>query len=115
LWAKKKHTLAIYFFVVTFGVVFYVFLDFLFTGSEGGAVMLLWPFSSQLFYGFISYSSTLAADLDALLLLSWRLYHEERKHKILDHTRFYIKFICFYKIYAENINILKTSHKSVKS
>ena len=83
LWKNKKHKLAMYFFVITFGILFHLLLDFIFTGSAVEGVMLFWPFSSQMIYGFISYPAALMTGLDAILLLGW-LYHEEKKHKIKD-------------------------------
>ncbi len=85
LWLSGRHKLSTYFFVVAFGIVFHLFLDVIMTGSDVSGVMLLWPLSSHVFYGFFSLSALVATSIDALLLLGW-LYHEERKHKILDYV-----------------------------
>lgn len=85
-WKKKKHKIAVYFFVITFGILFHIFLDYLLGGGGHEGMMLLWPLSSQVFkihlLKFFNLDN-LPAGIDALLLLIW-LWHEEIKHKISD-------------------------------
>ncbi len=86
LWEKKEHKKAMYFFVITFGVLFHVFLDYLLGGGMHEGIMVFWPISMATFK--IHLLSTLGLvdvpqALDALILLGW-LYHEEMKHKIKD-------------------------------
>jgi membrane-bound metal-dependent hydrolase YbcI (DUF457 family) len=80
---KKKHKESMYFFVISFGILFHIFLDLI---VNEGYYMLLWPLTTQ------TYSITQLANLgmngiqvslDAIILLLW-LYHEEVKHKIKD-------------------------------
>lgn len=81
-WYRKNHKVAVYFFVITFGVLFHISLDLLF---NEGSYMLLYPLSTKLFqlvnfsFEIIRYRSA----IDAIILLAW-LYHEEVKHKISD-------------------------------
>lgn len=87
---KNKHKQSMYFFVITFGIIFHLFLDFFFfSGGENG-VMFFWPLSEtryKLFlltkFGTSPTNTTIPAAIDALILLMW-LYHEEIKHKIKD-------------------------------
>lgn len=86
LWKKGRHKTAVYFFVITLGVLFHVFLDYLLGGGRYEGIMWLWPLSSQAFkIHLLRYSnlSNLPAGIDALILLGW-LWHEEIKHKISD-------------------------------
>lgn len=87
LFNKKKYKIATYFFVITFGILFHLFLDYILIGGywEGG-IMWLWPFSANSFkihflerLGF----DNLPAAIDAVILLTW-IWHEEVKHKIKD-------------------------------
>ncbi|MBI2657168.1 metal-dependent hydrolase [Candidatus Woesearchaeota archaeon] len=68
--------------VITFGVAFHIFLDWLFTGG----VAPLYPFSDAV-YGLNlvgKLSLPLAIEgLEAIVLLWW-LWHEEKTHKISD-------------------------------
>jgi membrane-bound metal-dependent hydrolase YbcI (DUF457 family) len=84
LWRQKKHKVAMYFFVVCFGILFHIFLDFLFKSDSFG-IMLFYPLSTQTFgLNLISnLSQTVSAGIDAIILLAW-LWHEEIKHKISD-------------------------------
>lgn len=86
LWKKEKHKMATYFFVITFGVLFHIFLDYLLGGGAYEGIMLLWPVSSQAFnlhlLGYLTIEN-LPASIDAIILLAW-LWHEEKKHKISD-------------------------------
>ena len=84
LWHKKKHKEAMYFFVVCFGILLHIFLDFLFTG-DGFGIMFLYPFSAQMFDLNLlpRLSPTVTAGIDAIILLLW-LWHEEMRHKITD-------------------------------
>lgn len=86
LWRKKKHTMAMYFFVTSFAVFLHIFLDYFFASDAGGGIMFFYPFSTaeyalNLLKGT---SATLFAGIDAIILLLW-LWHEEIKHKISDY------------------------------
>jgi len=86
LWKQEKHKLAVIFFVISFGIYFHLFLDWLLGGGAYEGIMWLWPLSA------VSYKVHLLSKLgltdmplalDALILLAW-LWHEEIKHKISD-------------------------------
>jgi|TARA_B100001971_G_scaffold187811_1_gene188740 hypothetical protein len=82
LWHNKKHKEAMYFFVVCFGILFHISLDFLFAGY---GIMFFYPFSNTT-YGLNllqNVSRNFFAGIDAIILLAW-LWHEEIKHKISD-------------------------------
>ena len=84
-WHYKKHKTAVYFFVTTFGILFHILLDFLFTGG-GFGIMFLYPFSTSMFdLNLLSSITTpkIVAGIDAIILLLW-LWHEEVRHKISD-------------------------------
>lgn len=86
LWSKKIHKTAVYFFVLSFGILFHIFLDYLLGGGNYEGIMWLWPISSEAFkLHILKYftMSNLPAALDAVILLAW-LWHEEIKHKISD-------------------------------
>lgn len=86
LWKNKREKMGVYFFVICFGVLFHIFLDYLLGGGRYEGVMWLWPLSSAAFkIHLLKYFnlSSLAVGIDALLLLGW-LWHEEVKHKISD-------------------------------
>ena len=81
----KKKAATVYF-VICFGIMLHIFLDWLLGGGMHSGVMWLYPFSTQAFklhlmsnIGFGGWN----AALDAVLLLAW-LWHEEVKHKIRD-------------------------------
>ena len=82
--SRKKHKIAMYFFVTTFGVLFHLILDFMFS-SDATGIMFLYPFSIAQFGLNIvqEYNPILLAGVDAIILLLW-LWHEEVKHKISD-------------------------------
>ena len=86
LWRQKKHTGAMVFFVIAFGIFFHVFLDWFLGGGAHEGVMWFWPLSMHTFrlhlLGYIGAGDVPMA-LDALILLGW-LWHEEVKHKIRD-------------------------------
>jgi len=83
-WKRGKEKIGIYFFVICFGVLFHVFLDYLIGGGAYEGVMWLWPLSSQVFkIHLLSGPANLSAGIDAVILLVW-LWHEEIKHKISD-------------------------------
>ena len=85
LWHYKKHKEAMYFFVICFGVLFHIFLDFLFMADYKWGIMFFYPFSSAA-YGLNllqNVSTDFFAGIDAIILLAW-LWHEEIKHKISD-------------------------------
>ena len=85
LWLKKRKKLAILFGVISFGVLFHVFLDFMLGGGSKYGLMLLFPFSMIRFSIIIDSSlpTWFYTGLDAAILLGW-LLHEELKHKIKD-------------------------------
>jgi len=78
-WKEKWGILAA---IITFGVSFHIFLDFIFVGY----IMPFYPFSSVT-AGLDILSRTgleaAAAGFDAIILLAW-LWHEEKKHRISD-------------------------------
>src|SRR3989338_3460613 len=81
---KKKHKMAAYFFVITFGILFHLFLDYLLGGGSWEGIMWFWPLSSQAFkIHLLRYFNliNLPAGIDAVILLAW-LWHEEKKHRI---------------------------------
>jgi len=45
LWRQKKHKEATYFFVICFGILFHIFLDYLLVGGQPDGIMFLYPFS----------------------------------------------------------------------
>lgn len=83
---QKKNKTAMTFFVITFGVLFHIFLDFLLGGGAYEGIMLFWPLTSTAFkihlFTIIGVNQ-LPAAVDAMILLLW-LWHEEKKHKITD-------------------------------
>lgn len=87
LWYKKKHRLAVLFFVTSLGIFLHLFLDSFIAAERG--TMLLWPlnmknFSSNLLTNIFGEGRIIFyASLDAFLLLGW-LTHEVMKHKIKD-------------------------------
>lgn len=89
LWNKKKHKLAMYFFVACFGILSHIFLDLILASDLGTGIMLFYPFSEftvdiGIFRGLTTYAMfKLFAGIDAVILLLW-LWHEEMKHKISD-------------------------------
>ncbi len=84
LWKKRKHKKAMYFFVIAFGILMHVMLDFVFLSDiHAHGISLFFPFSDVKF-GFPTFTETHAAAFDAVILLLW-LYYEERKHKIRDY------------------------------
>jgi len=73
-WKKKKHKSATYFFVISFAVLFHIFLDFLIGGGAHYGTMLFWPFSSTQYkihilslFGL----KDIPVALDAIFLLAW--------------------------------------------
>ncbi len=86
IWLKSDKKIATYFFVIAFGILFHVFLDYFLGGGAGEGVMWLWPImdtSFKLHILFYMGLSNLPHAIDAIILLVW-LWHEEAKHKILD-------------------------------
>ena len=78
--------MAAYFFVITFGILFHLFLDYLLGGGSWEGIMWFWPLSSQAFkIHLLRYFNliNLPAGIDAVILLAW-LWHEEKKHRISD-------------------------------
>lgn len=84
LWGQKKHKAAMYFFVISFGILLHILLDYTFSTDNGG-IMLLYPFSNaQYAVNLLKGATTnFFAGIDAIILLLW-LWHEEIKHKISD-------------------------------
>lgn len=86
-WLKKKHRLAVIFLVITFGILFHIFLDYSIGGGDSHGIMLFYPFStarySIFFFHIIDPSGISFLALDAIILLIW-LFHEEYMHKIKD-------------------------------
>ncbi len=83
---KDKKKEATYFFVMVFGILLHIFLDYLVGGGAYEGIMWLFPFSTEawkihLLRG-IGFSNVPMA-LDAMILLLW-LWHEEAMHKISD-------------------------------
>ena len=83
---KEKHKQSMNFFVLSFGILFHLLLDFVIGGGAREGAMWLWPISNHLYtldlIGRFDLSA-LPAALDAIILLLW-LWHEEAKHKIKD-------------------------------
>ncbi len=83
---RDKKKTATTFFVISFGIMFHLFLDWFLGGGMHGGIMWLYPFSTQVFKVHLLYRfglSSLPAGIDAIILLLW-LWHEEVKHKISD-------------------------------
>jgi len=83
---KKKHKTAMLFFVITFGILFHLFLDYLLGGGAYEGIKWFWPFYADAFKIHLLPKiglSNIPAALDAVILLVW-LWHEEAKHKISD-------------------------------
>ena len=86
LWKKKKHRHAVYFLVITFGILLHIFLDYLIGGGAYEGIMWFFPFSLQAWKIHILFALNLydiPAAIDAIILVLW-LWHEEVKHKIAD-------------------------------
>ncbi|PIN85939.1 hypothetical protein COV19_07660 [Candidatus Woesearchaeota archaeon CG10_big_fil_rev_8_21_14_0_10_44_13] len=83
---KGNKKAAAYFFVIAFGILFHIFLDYLLGGGYYEGVMWLWPLSTATYKVHllkIIEGPNLLMWLDAAILLLW-LWHEEIKHKISD-------------------------------
>ena len=83
---KRKHKTAMLFFVITFGILFHIFLDYFLGGGYYEGIMWFWPLSTNAFKLHLLSKiglSNIPAALDAVILLAW-LWHEEVKHKISD-------------------------------
>ena len=81
-----KHNKSIIYFVISFGVIFHIFLDWLLGGGGHYGLMLLYPISTVTYRINLLGNFDLAqvpAALDAFILLAWLTY-EEFKHKIKD-------------------------------
>jgi len=86
LWRKKRRKQAVYFYVIVFGILLHIFLDYLIGGGMFEGIMWLFPFSLQAWkIHIISYFNirNIPAAIDAVILVLW-LWHEEVKHKIAD-------------------------------
>src|SRR3989338_712505 len=90
LWHYKKHKIAMYFFVTTFGILSHILLDYVLTTDYSAGIMLFYPFSNAAFeIGLLGNLTILQivkiyAAVDAVILLLW-LWHEEIRHKINDY------------------------------
>ena len=82
---KKRNKEAMYFFVISFGILLHIFLDYSLS-PDGGGIMFFYPFSNANYaLNLIKNSTTVFyAGLDAVILILW-LWHEEIKHKISDY------------------------------
>lgn len=81
---NKKHKISGYFFVITLGILFHIFLDYLLGGGNLEGIMFFWPFSTQAYkiHLLLKFESiTPFISIDAIILLLW-LWHEEIKHKL---------------------------------
>ena len=86
LWRAKRKKQACYFFVIVFGIMLHIFLDFLLGGGAYEGIMWLFPFSTQTWkIHILSFSGIedIPLALDAVILVLW-LWHEEARHKISD-------------------------------
>jgi membrane-bound metal-dependent hydrolase YbcI (DUF457 family) len=86
LWKKDKRKLAVYFYVIMFGILLHIFLDYLIGGGAYEGIMWLFPLSRQAWkihiLSFFNIANIPEA-IDAVILVLW-LWHEEVKHKIAD-------------------------------
>jgi membrane-bound metal-dependent hydrolase YbcI (DUF457 family) len=86
LWKQEKHKVSMMFFVITFGAMFHIFLDWFIGGGAYEGIMWFFPFSTTTFKLHILRNLGITdwpMALDAVILLGW-LWHEEVKHKIKD-------------------------------
>lgn len=86
LWKQGKHKPAVVFFVITFGAMFHLFLDWLIGGGAYEGIMWFFPLSTHTFKLHILRNVGLSdwpMALDAVILIGW-LWHENIKHKIKD-------------------------------
>ena len=86
LWYHKKHKIAMYFFVICFGILAHIFLDYLLGGGLYEGIMFFYPFSNAAFKLHLLSKlniSDIPVAIDAIILLLW-LWHEEKQHKISD-------------------------------
>jgi len=86
LYRKGKHKESMYFFVITFGILFHLFLDWFIGGGSDYGVMWFWPISTAAYKLHLLLKlgiEDLPIAVDAILLLGW-LYYIELKHKISD-------------------------------
>lgn len=84
LWKKEYQKYACYFFVIAFGIMLHITLDYIIGGGAYEGVMWLFPVSTQTWkLHIISFFQVkdIPAALDAIILILW-LWHEEAKHKI---------------------------------
>ncbi len=85
---KRNYKFSVYFFVIVFGILFHLFLDYFVGGGGEEGIMLFWPltderFKMHLLLQFGTENMSILLGMDAIILLLW-LYHEEIKHKIKD-------------------------------
>lgn len=86
LWKKEKHRAGMIFFVIAFGIVFHLFLDYFIGGGSKEGIMWLWPFSDvQYKLHLLKYLGlpNIPEIMDGAILLGW-LAHLEIKHKLID-------------------------------
>ena len=83
---QKKHKNAAYFFVISFGILFHIFLDYVMGGGRWEGIIWFWPLSTAAFKIHLFKNigiQNIPQALDAIILLAW-LWHEEIRHKISD-------------------------------
>ncbi len=87
LWKKDRRKEAMYFYVIVFGILLHISLDYVLGGGAYEGIMWLFPFSTQAWkiHLLSAYSdvANIPAAIDAVILILW-LWHEEVKHKISD-------------------------------
>ena len=85
LWKRKRHKIAMYFFVTAFAILLHISLDYFFAADNNG-VMFFYPLSYEQYALNLlkGLSIDFFAGMDAIILLLW-LWHEEIKHKISDY------------------------------
>jgi membrane-bound metal-dependent hydrolase YbcI (DUF457 family) len=79
----KKATLM---FIISFGVLFHIFLDYFLGGGMFEGIMWFYPISMHTFKIHLFYwidADNMPILVDAIILIVW-LWHEEVKHKISD-------------------------------
>lgn len=87
---KKTGKIALYLFVITFGIAMHLLLDFVLAPDMAGGLVPFYPFSTAEYsmglLGDLSTIQTMSifAAIDATLLILW-LWHEEWRHKIRDY------------------------------
>lgn len=86
LWRIRRKKLAMYFFVLAFGILVHISLDYFLGGGAYEGIMWLFPFSLaswKIHVIPLFNMQNIPAAIDAAILILW-LWHEEAKHKISD-------------------------------